>query len=320
MNEPSTESTKDQSPTLSYSERTRQREEESFGADSRSIAELLPVALAEIEDDSRDSLSHAFGVLQHRGSKEASQQEIFELALKLCKSTESNERELGTTILGQNLIYEKNFPDQKFDILFGLISSETNPDVLSSVCFALGHIHDPKAIEHTVKLKGHPDEDVRDAVVFSLLAHNDDLAIKTLIELSSDVDDDVRDWATFGLGTQIETDTEQIREALFKRLEDEHDDTSFEAEVGLARRNDERMMEPLLKALASNDVEYRTLEIVADSNNPVFCSALMALREKWHGIEDDLFKQLEYAIDMCDCEDDESNEVAEPDVVHDHNI
>jgi HEAT repeat protein len=75
------------------------------------------------------------------------------------------------------------------------------------------------------------------------------LAVHTLIELSRDQDELVRDWATFGLGSQIETDTAPIREALFARLSDADEIVRGEALVGLARRRDERAIEPLIQEL-----------------------------------------------------------------------
>jgi hypothetical protein len=81
------------------------------------------------------------------------------------------------------------------------------------------------------------------------LGHTDRKAVRTLIELSADPDADIRDWATFGLAQQIGTNTREVREALYARVEDEDDDTRAEALMGLARRRDERVSVPLIKEL-----------------------------------------------------------------------
>src|SRR5205814_7161779 len=126
-----------------------------------------------------------------------------------------------------------------------LLETDQDVQVLSAACIALGHLHDPRAVEPLVRLKDHPSEDVRYGVVFGLSGQHDDLAIATLIELSADQDSDVRDWATFELGTILDidgVDTPPLREALPARLSDPDDDTRAEALAGLARRKDERVL------------------------------------------------------------------------------
>lgn len=288
-------------------ERIRDKRDEELRNDPRSIEELLPLALAEMEREDSDEYEplDAIAILQSRGSKE-----VFEVARKLCNSEDPKERSLGATLLGQNCVFGKNFPDEKFEILFELLENETDTKVLSSACFALGHINDPRAIPRLVKLKNHPSVDVRYSVVHGLLTHDEESAIAALIELSEDEDEDVRDWATFGLGRQISTnpDTYAIREALFKRISDEHDDTRFEGLVGLVRRNDERVLDLLLEELYSDDVGLEALDIAADSENPVLCQPLLALKERWQGREDEYTKLLERAVWMCECDVVSTNE------------
>ena len=77
------------------------------------------------------------------------------------------------------------------------------------------------------------------------------MAIYGLIGLSADQDQDVRDWATFGIGSMIETDIPEIREALVARLTETDSEIRGEALVGLARRGDLRIVAPLLQELAS---------------------------------------------------------------------
>ncbi len=262
--------------------------------DPRSTASLIKLALTE-EDE--DKIWEAIGQLQFRGNRE-----VFEAARKLCESNNAKERKLGADILGQLGIPDRAFPDEAVAILLGLLENEEDVTVLNSVAIALGHIGSPRAVEPLSRLKNHPHEDVRYGVAVGLLAHEDMLAIETLIELSADEDEDVRDWATFGLGSMIETDTEEIRFALVRRLHDEHDDTRFEALIGLARRNDERVLGPLLEELSSDDVGLEALDIAAYSANQVLCPALLELKARWEGQEDEYTKLLEHAISMCECD------------------
>jgi HEAT repeat protein len=110
---------------------------------------------------------------------------------------------------------------------------------------------------------------------------NNGAAIKALIELSRDKDSDVRDWATFGIGTMIDTDTHEIREALLARVTDPDDDTRGEALVGLARRKDERVLEPLINELTGESVGLLAIEAAEELGNPRLGPALLSLKEAW---------------------------------------
>jgi len=157
-----------------------------------------------------------------------------------------------------------------------------------SIATAFGHLSDPRGIPALHALRDHPDEDVRYAVVFGLLGQDDDLAVETLVELSRDSDADVRDWATFGLGTQIERDDAQIREALVGRLDDLDDDRRGEALRGLAARGDARAIPRLLIELDSDAelddpsmVEEALLAFAARTPDPRLCRHVERARQEW---------------------------------------
>jgi HEAT repeat protein len=75
-----------------------------------------------------------------------------------------------------------------------------------------------------------------------------------------DSDADVRDWATFGLGVQGICDSEEIRDALVRRLTDEKTDVREEAMVGLAQRRDERVIPKILEALQQQTMTMHVIE------------------------------------------------------------
>src|SRR5581483_9093861 len=210
-------------------------------ADTRTNEELLHVALTEADEE---VVREAIMEMHMRGGRD-----VFEHACRLCASPEARERRVGADILGQLGTPNHTFPEETLSILLSMLEQEQEPKVLNSIAVALGHRHDPQAIEPLARLKNHQDEGVRFGVVFGLMGHEDALAIQTLMELSTDTDVDVRDWATFGLGSQIEADTPAIREVLAARLTDEDENVRGEAIVGLARRHDRRMVEPLLTDL-----------------------------------------------------------------------
>jgi len=255
--------------------------------DLRTTKELIGLALTENDED---AAWEAVTVLHFRGNRE-----VFEAARKLCESGNSKERKLAADILGQLGIPDRTFPDESLAVLFKLLDNDTNIDVLNAVGVALGHINDPRAIEPLVRLKKHPSEDVRYGVVFGLLGHENELAIKALIELSSDENEDVRNWATFGLGSQINTDTKEIREALWQRIDDNNDEIRGEALVGLAIRRDERVVSHLIEELSSECVGLLAIEAAKEIGNTKLYPALMQLK-KWWEVNDDL---LEEAISSC---------------------
>jgi HEAT repeat protein len=73
---------------------------------------------------------------------------------------------------------------------------------------------------------------------------------QALIRLTNDDSSDVRDDAVFGLGSILDLDTAEIRDALRARLFDSDLDTRLEALVGLAERRDPTVL-ALLNARAS---------------------------------------------------------------------
>jgi HEAT repeat protein len=216
--------------------------------DSASVDELFALArAAEGEDAYWDAVSE----LHRRGEKRT-----FELASVLCDSFAVGERCLGADVLAQLGAVDGASPSEgpfataSSEVLLRLLQEDDEPAVLSSAAIGLGHLRDERAIDQLTALAAHQEAEVRRAVVHGLMGHDDDRAVAALIGLSSDPDGDVRDWATFSLGVQVDRDTHEVRDALAERLGDDYGDTRREAIRGLARRRDERALEPALAAAA----------------------------------------------------------------------
>ncbi len=252
------------------------------------VMALIAGALAVGDEDEHEYWDHV-RALQDRGDRET-----FDAAWALCGSSRPLERALGVNILAQGQARRKTFHDEAVSTLLELLDHESDPRVLSSLGYALGHRWDERTVGPILEFKSHPDANVRFSAVMALLCHSDDRAIQALIGLSADEDSDVRDWATFGLGSQIDIDTPEIGEALVARLTDPDVDTRAEALVGLARRQDPRAVEPLLHELAASYVPWITLDAASEMRDDRVYQALFTLRERPDVQVDQ--NQLEYAI------------------------
>ena len=255
--------------------------------DPRSVNELISAALSEPDED---LAWDAVGALHWRGSRE-----VLDEASRLCLSFCPDERGLSADILGQLGVPDRTFPDECVRLLLNMLADERNHDVLRAILIALGHLRRPEAIGPASRFRHHAGSGVRSGAVFALMGSEDPRAIEALIDLTNDEDVPVRDWATFALGSQIEVNTLELREALVARLSDPDEDTRGEAIVGLARRGDRRVLPALHETLAV--VSISTLEVEAASliGEPDLHPQLVALRGRWD-VDQNL---LEEAIQAC---------------------
>jgi HEAT repeat protein len=261
------------------------------GADPRTTEELVGLALDEKDEDAAWDLITA---LHFRGTRE-----VLTAAERLCAGPTAAERELGATILGQLGVPDRSFPDECFECLARTVRAETDPDVLQAIGVAFGHLDDPRCIELLLPFKAHPDETVRWGVVQGISGHDFPEAIEALIGLSQDEDEEVRDWATFGLGSLIDTDTPEIREALWARLSDSYEDARAEALTGLARRKDPRTVDLLLKELAADDVDIMVIDAAEELGDSRLLPALKRLKKHWPEDRGEEEESLDKAIFSC---------------------
>src|SRR5262245_23416650 len=174
--------------------------------------------------------------------------DVFEAAVGLCSNPDAISRAAGATILAQLGVRDGvgvfPFADESAGPLVALLE-DTEPRVIASALYALGHLGrgEPAQI---AQLSTHASEDVRYAVAYALGGRNDAISTATLVNLSSDVDSDTRNWATFALGALSDDSSPAVRDALAARLTDPDDDVRGEALAGLAKRQDERVVGPLL--------------------------------------------------------------------------
>jgi HEAT repeat protein len=240
--------------------------------DPRPTADLISLALTSADDE---VAWKPVQVLHHRANRE-----VLEASQGLSTSACPAERELAANILGQLGVPDRVFPDEVIGVLLEMLEREQDEAVLSAISVALGHQHTIRAVEPLTGLRHHPSGLVRWSVAYGLAGLEDERAIAALIDLTEDPDGDVRDWATFALGSQLELDTTAIREALIGRLNDPHDDTRGEALVGLARRGDPRVVEPLLRELTADLVRVYAVEAAGLLRDPRLYPALSSIQNR----------------------------------------
>ncbi len=256
-------------------------------ADEQTTAELVATAsqasgeIVQMTQDD-DAYWQIIRVLQLRGT-----QEVFDTCQVMCASESSGDRQLGINILGQLGTPDFPFRAETIPRLLRLLEQEQDPEVIGDIGIAFGHLRSEEAIAPLVRLKSHASQEVRFGVTYGLLCQEDPLAIATLIELSADPAVLVRNWAMFGLGSQIDVDTLEIRQALWSRLEAEKpglaDDDIYEiygeALVGLARRGDSRILDLLLEELHSNLISPLALEACEELGDERLYPVLLVAQE-----------------------------------------
>ncbi len=226
----------------------------------------------------------------------------FALAAEYCASDDPLDRRVGTDILSE-LGTERaggTFIEESVELLIPMLA-DPESTVVANAAHSLAHRGNPTAIPHDIS--EHPEVEVRNGVTHALLGHEDPEAIRTLIRLSTDSDASVRDWALFGLGTQIDTDTPDIRDALAVGVGDDNGDARAEAQVGLARRGDDRVVEALLAELQRPQVGSLSLEAAAAIAAPQLAAPLQELQDRWasHGdLEEPFATLIREAIATCE--------------------
>jgi HEAT repeat protein len=255
---------------------------------SRAILEAYRAAYG---DENADA---SLATVHYRGGREE-----LEMGLEYCRSQDPKDRAVGADVLAQLGWSDRTFMDETVKALIGLLADEV-ANVVYCAAVGLGHRKDTRAVPHLVALADHDDPLVRYGVAFGLLGHDDPAAITCLIQLASDVDRHVRSWAVFGLGSQNAADTPELREALFRALDDTDFEVRGEALVGLACRNDPRSRDALLAEWQGDVISALSLEAAQELRDPALLPTLTKIHAQYGDEGDDDFKtKLKDAIMAC---------------------
>jgi nucleoid DNA-binding protein len=210
-------------------------------------------------------------------------QEVFEKSYGLAMSGNDKEKEIGIDVLAQLGATPRPFYKPSVKLYFELLPTLTNPGVLYALLYAVSHnnekLHSTQIAAISL-FKNHADTNIRQAVVASLLGVDNTAAINILIELSNDKVISIRNWATFGLGSQIKRKGRNITAALWNRTGEKHQETRFEAIVGLAVRKDTRTKDLIKRELAAGEFGTLLFSAIEELGDIEFLPILKKLYKK----------------------------------------
>lgn len=246
------------------------RNNEHYDAITTPSADVVKAYRASIEDQE----SHwSLAVVHYRGG-----QVEFDLGFQYAASLDPLDRATGAMILGQLGWGNRTFLEESVDALISLMA-DRDEEVVIAAAYALGHRRSPRGIPFVLPLVDHPREEVRQAAVSGLTGLDEPSAIAGLVNLAGDEAPKVRDWAAFGLGTMIDADTPEIREALFRLLDDTDAEIRGEALIGLAKRRDPRVMPALVRELEGEFYGGWCVEAAELLGDPRLAPLLIKMRD-----------------------------------------
>lgn len=220
------------------------------------------------QEDAEASLT----LVSYRGGEEE-----FLLGVEYCQSADPLDRAVGADVLAQLGWFDQTFLEESVDILIPLLD-DSDPYVVYCAAVALGHRSHGRAIPYLIRHANHDDPLIRYGVVYGLCGHEDPDAIAALIGLTADEDHDVRNWAVFGIGSQIDADTPEIREALFAALKDADMEVRGEGLVGLAKRKDPRAKTAILDEWKLEEISILSIEAAEELGDPDLLESLHKLQ------------------------------------------
>jgi hypothetical protein len=221
----------------------------------KSTEELFLLTLDGDYDD--DSPREAVHVLQGRATPE-----VFESAKCYCLSENPKARARGLDVLAQ---LGAGRPDADRPFISESVSiaadhlRDPDTEIVRCAAWALSHLGTQQAVSSLIAFRNHSESEVRQAIACCIALRDHPKAVNVLVELMDDVNEVVRDWATFSLGSEVigedgsmeYRDSDEIRAALRKRLDDSYEDARREAIWGLAYRRDPQGLQLLLEHLQS---------------------------------------------------------------------
>lgn len=226
-----------------------------------------------------------------------------------CASSDPGVQAVGLDVLGELAAI---VPDAR-ELLLAVAESlhrSSDPDVRWAVAVALGSGSDRSAgadqpvTTMLVRLIQDPDRDVRVQATYALTLPfdnepQDGPVVVALLGALNDSDAHIRDWAAFAVGVLRDVDSDVVRDSLWRLLDDPEADTAGEAAVGLARRKDARLLEPLSDRLGDPQVGNLWVEAAAELGDPRLLPRLEHLKSTRWQDDDPRPDVLDRALQAC---------------------
>lgn len=185
---------------------------------------------------------------------------VFKKAYEFAQSDFDKQKIIGLDVLQQLGFNPRYNKKQTVELHFELLEKKQSDNVLKSIFYGIGHNNEElsdKQISKLVTFQNVENIDVKHALISALSGVENIKAIETIIDFSKNKKSSIRNWATFGIGSLIDLDTTEIRNALWDRVTDNDFETKSEAIVGLANRKDKRIKDVISTELENGD--YGTL-------------------------------------------------------------
>lgn len=235
-------------------------------------------------------------ILRSRPSKD-----LFNKCVEFINSNDQNKKVIGIDILAQLGKDKRPFRKETLKIYFELLNTETDGDILFSILSGISFNEkelNKKQINQIASFQNSNSNLIKQGIVHALGFIEDKKAIDILIKLSKDKANNIRSWATFYIG-QVDFDNESIREALWNRIYDTHQETRLEAITGLAKRKDDRITEVIKQEIIKDDFGSLLFEAILETENKDFIPILQQELNESKNIETinpDWIKGLEECI------------------------
>ena len=231
--------------------------------------------------------------------RERQDRETFEICRAWAGSEVPLMREAAADVLGQ-LGAEGVYPfAAESTPLIKSLLEDADVDVVASAVMACVNLDILSPVQLTAFAR-HSSSEVRFSAVHALMGNDDGASTTALVALCGDVDRDVRNWAVFGLGQMTSADTPAIREALLSRLGEDDAEIRGEALIGLARRGEARVLEPLKRELAGEFKGAWCIEAAAAIAEPSLAPLLADVQARLSAENLDAFgSELDEAMEAC---------------------